>query len=68
MSEATLGLKTQIVIMLAVIVAVAVTGLMTSTIFERQTKEEILCAVSCNSKDIIIRDGKCGCITWKEMK
>lgn len=29
---------------------------------------EITCAIACQSKDVVVRDGKCGCITWRENK
>ena len=30
-----------------------------------ESKAETQCVLTCNSKEVIYRDGKCGCITWK---
>jgi hypothetical protein len=29
--------------------------------------DTVRCAVVCESTSVVILDGKCGCVTWKEM-
>jgi hypothetical protein len=52
----------------AIVLAGAIAAFVTYNLTDRSSQDEIACALACNSKDMVVRYGKCGCIAWKESK
>ena len=70
MSEATGSLRGQIFVMLVLgLLFIGWLGYDSLVKPYNQSVElnklKMACAVTCNSTDIVIQDGKCGCITWR---